>query len=50
MVIPGKPDESNIMRLINGEAKLQMPFHHKPLLNCIRQNIWSWIFEGAKNN
>ncbi len=50
MVIAGKPDESNIMRLVNGQTKLQMPFNHKPLPNCIRQNIWSWIFEGAKNN
>jgi mono/diheme cytochrome c family protein len=50
MVIAGKPDESNIMRLVNGEAKLRMPFEHKPLPSCLRQNIWSWIFEGAKNN
>ncbi len=50
MVIAGKPDESNLMRLINGEAKLRMPFNHKPLPNCVRQNIWSWIFEGAKND
>jgi hypothetical protein len=50
MVVPGKPDESNIMRLVNGEAKIRMPFGHNPLPNCDRQNIWSWIFEGAKNN
>jgi mono/diheme cytochrome c family protein len=50
MVIAGKPDESNIVRLINGDAKISMPFHHKPLPGCVRQNIWSWIFEGAKNN
>lgn len=50
MVIAGKPDESSIMRLVNGEAKLQMPFRHRPLPACVRQNIWSWIFEGAKNN
>jgi len=50
MVIAGKPDESNIMRLVNGDAKLTMPFEHKPLPVCVRQNIWSWIFEGAKNN
>lgn len=50
MVLAGKPDESNIMRLVNGEAKIRMPFEHKPLPSCVRQNIWSWIFEGAKNN
>jgi mono/diheme cytochrome c family protein len=50
MVLAGKPDESNLIRLINGEAKIQMPFKHKPLPACVRQNIWSWIFEGAKND
>ena len=50
MVVPGKPDESNLMVLVNGEAKIRMPFRHKPLPNCLRQNIWSWIFEGAKND
>ena len=50
MVIAGKPDESSIMRLINGDAKLTMPFQHKQLPSCLRQNIWSWIFKGAKNN
>ena len=50
MVIAGKPDESNLVRMVNGDAKLRMPFQHKPLPNCLRQNIWSWIFEGAKDN
>jgi len=50
MVIAGKPDETNIMRLVNGETKVRMPFEHKPLPACVRQNIWSWIFEGAKDN
>jgi hypothetical protein len=50
MVIPGKPDESNLMVLIQGEAKISMPLGHKQLPNCLRQNIWSWIFEGAKDN
>jgi Planctomycete cytochrome C len=50
MVIPGKPDESNLMTLVQGKAKIRMPFAHKPLPNCLRQNIWSWIFEGAKDN
>jgi hypothetical protein len=50
MVIPGKPDESNLMVLVQGQAKIRMPFGHKPLANCLRQNLWTWIFEGAKNN
>ena len=50
MVIPGKPDESSLMALIEGKAKLRMPFQHKPLPACLRLNISSWIFEGARNN
>jgi hypothetical protein len=50
MVIPREPDISNLMVLIRGQAKLRMPPGHKPLPNCLTMNIWSWIFEGAKNN
>lgn len=50
MVVPGQPDNSNLIVLIEGRAKVRMPFGHKPLPNCLRNNIWSWIFEGAKNN
>ena len=50
MVIPGKPDESNLIVLIDGKAKISMPFGHKLLPSCLRDNIWSWIFQGAKNN
>lgn len=50
MVIPGQPDTSNLIQLIEGRAKLRMPLNHKPLPNCLRQEIWSWIFQGAKNN
>ena len=50
MVLPGRPDESNLVVLINGEAKIRMPFQHKPLANCLRENVWTWIFQGAKNN
>jgi Planctomycete cytochrome C len=50
MVLPGQPDSSNLVVLVEGRAKLRMPFGHKPLPNCLRTNIWSWIFEGAKNN
>jgi hypothetical protein len=50
MVIPGQPDNSNLMVLIEGKAQIRMPFGHKALPNCLRNNIWSWIFHGAKNN
>lgn len=50
MVIPGQPDSSNLFVLIDGRAKVQMPYGHKPLPACLRQNVWSWIFQGAKNN
>ena len=50
MVIPGKPDQSNLFVLISGRAKLQMPYGHKPLPSCLQDTIYSWIFEGAKNN
>ena len=50
MVIPGEPDVSNLIVLIQGEAKIRMPLGHKPLPSCLSRNIWSWIFEGAKDN
>jgi len=50
MVIPGQPDSSNLIVLIAGRAKIQMPYGHKPLPSCLQQNIWTWIFQGAKNN
>ena len=50
MVIPGKPDSSNLIVLIEGRAKIRMPFGHKPLPNCLRNIMWSWIFQGAKND
>ena len=50
MVIPGQPDTSNLVVLIEGRAEIRMPYGHKPLPDCLRKNIWTWIFEGAKNN
>jgi Planctomycete cytochrome C len=50
MVLPGQPDSSNLVVLIEGKAKLQMPYGHKSLPSCLQQNIWTWIFQGAKNN
>ncbi len=50
MVIPGDPDRSNLIVLIEGRADISMPLGHKPLPDCLRRNIWSWIFQGAKDN
>ncbi len=52
MVIPGQPDASNLVVLIEGRAspKIQMPYKHHPLPSCLRQTIWTWVFQGAKNN
>ena len=50
MVIPGQPDSSNLVVLVDGQAQIRMPYGHKPLPDCVPKNIWSWIFQGAKNN
>jgi hypothetical protein len=50
MVIAGQPDSSNLIVLIEGRGQVRMPFGHKPLPKCLRDNIWTWIFQGAKNN
>ena len=52
VVIPKDPDGSTLIVLIYGRAspKIRMPLGHKPLPDCLRTNIWAWIFEGAKNN
>jgi hypothetical protein len=52
MVLPKEPDSSSLIAIINGRtsAQIRMPYGHKPLPQCLRANIWTWIFEGAKNN
>lgn len=52
VVIPGKPDGSTLIALISGQTspKIRMPFHHKPLPNRLVENVWAWIFQGAKKN
>jgi len=52
MIVPGDPDSSNLIVLIEGRAdpSLRMPLNHKPLPVCLRQEIWTWIFQGANNN
>jgi hypothetical protein len=52
MVVPGDPDLSNLMWLLDWRAspKLQMPHGSKKLSTCDRDEIRRWIREGAKNN
>ena len=52
MVVPGQPDISNLVVLIQGRAapEMRMPHNGRPLPSCLRDEIWTWIFQGAKNN
>src|SRR6266536_421151 len=52
MVIPGDPDSSNLMWLLDWRAspELRMPHGKKKLSTCDRNVIRAWIREGAKDN
>ena len=52
MVIPGSVIESNLVALIEHRTApaLWMPHGKKKLSRCERQDIKSWVAEGAKNN
>jgi hypothetical protein len=52
MIIPGEPDSSNLMRLLDWHAspQLRMPHGKKQLSVCDRNAIRAWIREGAKDN
>jgi hypothetical protein len=52
MVIPGDPDGSNLMWLLDwrGAPETHMPLGKKKLSTCDRDAIREWIREGAKNN
>jgi hypothetical protein len=52
MVIPGDPDASNLMRLLDWKASaaLRMPHDKKQLSSCDRTAIRDWIRQGAKDN
>jgi mono/diheme cytochrome c family protein len=52
MVIPGDPDSSNLVWLLDWKAKpaLRMPHGTKKLSTCDRDAIRTWIRQGAKNN
>ena len=52
MIIPGDPDSSNLMRLLDWRAspELRMPHGKKQLSSCDRNDIRAWIREGTKDN
>ncbi len=52
MVIPGDPETSNLMWLLDWRAspELRMPHGKKKLSACDRDAIREWIRQGAKDN
>jgi mono/diheme cytochrome c family protein len=52
MVIPGDPDTSNLIWLLDWKASplLRMPHGTKKLSTCDRDAIRDWIRQGARNN
>ncbi len=52
MVVPGKPELSNLIWLLDWKAspELQMPHGKKQLSICDRDAIREWIRQGAKDN
>ena len=52
MIIPGDPEGSNLMWLLDWRAspELRMPHGKKKLSTCDRDAIRAWIREGAKDN
>ena len=52
MIIPGDPDSSNLMRLLDWRVspEIRMPHGKKKLSTCDRDAIRGWINEGAKTN
>jgi mono/diheme cytochrome c family protein len=52
MVVPGDPEGSNLMWLLDWRAspELRMPHGKKKLSTCDRDVIRAWIREGAKDN
>ncbi len=50
VVIPGNPDNSIIIRRLEGDITPQMPFGRSPLPQATLQLIRDWIAEGAHDN
>jgi mono/diheme cytochrome c family protein len=52
MVVPGDPDTSNLIWLLEwrGKPETRMPHGQKQLSICDRTTIRRWILDGAPNN
>ena len=52
MVVPGDPETSNLMRLLDWRvsSEIRMPHGKKQLSICDRDTIRTWIWDGAKDN
>jgi hypothetical protein len=52
MVIPGDPETSNLMMLLDWRVspEIRMPHGKRKLSICDRDSIRDWISQGAKNN
>jgi mono/diheme cytochrome c family protein len=52
MIVPGDPDSSNLMRLLDWRTspQLRMPHNKKQLSVCDRNDLRAWIRQGAKDN
>lgn len=52
MIVPGDPEVSNLMRLLDwrASAELRMPHGKKKLSVCDRDAVRAWIRQGAKDN
>jgi hypothetical protein len=52
MVIPGEPESSNLMMLLDWRVspEIRMPHGKKQLSSCDRNSIRTWIRQGAKDN
>ena len=49
-VIPGKPDESTLIKYVRGALLPQMPEDEMPLLKEEVHMLRLWIFAGAKDD
>lgn len=49
IVVPKKPEESNLLAYIEGTKKPQMPLRGKPLKSDQVDLVKKWIKDGAKN-
>jgi hypothetical protein len=50
VIIPGKPDESELVRRIRGVDQQRMPFGKHPLAESEIELIIRWVQQGAPEN